>query len=65
MAFPLCMSSCLPTEKVKQMIMTSLDDIRMIAHAIGGRKYIRRAHLGFGAGIWVSGTEQFGLLLSY
>ena len=37
----------------------------MIAHAIEGGKYIWRAHLGFGAVIWVSGTEQFGLLLSH
>ena len=35
MAFPLCMHSGLPAEKVKQMIMTSLDDVTMITHAIG------------------------------
>ena len=65
MAFPLCMCSGLPTEKVEQMIMMSLDDITMIAHAIWGGKYIRRAHLGFGAVVWVSGTEQLGLLSSH
>ena len=59
------MCSGLPAEKVEQMIMMSLDDITMITHAIWGGKYIRRAHLGFGAVIWVSGTEWLGLLLSY
>ena len=47
------------------MIVMSLDDVTMIAHAIWGGKYIRRAHLGFGAFIWVFGTEQLGLLLSH
>ena len=65
MAFPLHMCSGLPTKKVKQMIMTSSDDITMIACATEGGKYIRRAHLGFGTVIWVSGTEQFSLLLSH
>ena len=65
MTFPLCMCSGLPTEKVKQMIMTPLDDVTTIAHAIKRGKYIKRAHLGFRAVIWVSGTEQFGLLLSH
>ena len=65
MAFPLHMHSGFPVERVEQTIMTSLDDITMIAHAIEGGKYIRRAHLGFRAVIWVSGTEQFGLLLSH
>ena len=48
MAFPLHMPSGLPTEKTEQMIMTLLDDVTMIAHAIWGGKYIRRAHSGFG-----------------
>ena len=65
MAFPLHMCSGLPMEKVEQTIMTSLDDVTMIAHAIWGGKYIRRAHSGFGAGIWVFGTEWLGLLLGY
>ena len=65
MAFPLHMCSGFPIERVEQMIMTSLDDVTMIAHAIEGGKYIRRAHLGFGAVVWVSGTEWFGLLLSH
>ena len=65
MAFPLCMHSGLPTEKVEQMIMTSLDDITMMTHAIWGGKYIRRAHSGFRTVIWVSGTEQLGLLSSH
>ena len=43
------------------MIMTSLDDVTMIAHAIWVGKYIRRAHLGFRAVVWVSGTEHLGL----
>ena len=62
MAFPLHMCSGLPAEKVEQMIVTSLDDNTMITHAIW---YIRRAHLGFSAVIWVSGTEQLGLLSSH
>ena len=65
MVFPLCMHSGLSTEKVEQLIMTSLDDVTMIAHAIWGGKYIRRAHSGFGAVVWVSGTEQLGLLSSH
>ena len=65
MAFPLCMCSGLPTEKVEQTIVTSLDDVTMIAHAIWGGKYIRRTSLGLGAVIWVSGTECLGLLLSH
>ena len=59
------MCSGLTKEKVKQMIVTSLDDVTMIAHAIWGGKYIRRAHLGFEAVVWVSGTERLGLLLSH
>ena len=51
--------------KVEQMIVMSLDDVTMIAHAIRGGKYIRRASLSFGAVIWVSGTEWLGLLLSH
>ena len=43
----------------------SLDDVTMIACAIWGGKYIRRAHLGFGAVIWFFGTEWLGLLLSH
>ena len=65
MVFPLHMHSGLPTEKVEQMIMTSLDDITLITCAIWGEKYIRRAHSGFRAVIWVSGTEWLGLLLSH
>ena len=65
MAFPLHMHSSLPAEKVEQTIVTSSNDVTMIIHPIWGGKYIRRAHLGFGAVIWVSGTEQLGLLLSH
>ena len=54
-----------PMERVEQMIVMPLDDVTMIAHAIEGGKYIRRTHLGFGAVVWVSGTEQFSLLLSH
>ena len=60
MAFPLCMCSGFPTERVEQTIEMSLDDVTVITHAIGGRKYIRRTHLGFGAVIWVSGTKCLG-----
>ena len=35
MAFPLHMCSAFPAEKVEQMIVTSLNDVTMIAHAIG------------------------------
>ena len=56
MAFPLCMHSGFPMEKVEQMIVMSLDDITMITHAIWGGKYIKRAHPGFRAVVWVSGT---------
>ena len=65
MAFPLCMCSGFPMERVEQMIVMSLDDVTMITHVIEGGKYIRRAHLGFGVVILVSGTEWFGLLLSH
>ena len=65
MTFPLHMHSGFPMEKVVQMIVTSLDDITMIACVIWGGKYIRRAHSGFGAVIWVSGTQPLGLLLSH
>ena len=61
MAFPLCMHSGFPTERVEQMIVMSLDDVTMIAHAIWRGKYIRRAHSGFEAVIWVSGTVCLGL----
>ena len=50
---------------VEQMIVISLDDVTMIAHVIWGGKYKKRAHSGFGAVIWVSGTEQLGLLSSH
>ena len=65
MAFPLHMCSGFPMEKVEQMIMISLDDVTMIACAIRGGKYIRRASSSFGAVVWVSGTEWLGLLLSH
>ena len=54
-----------PTEKVEQMIMTSLDDVTMINHAIWGGKYISRGYSSFGVVIWVSGTEHLGLLLNH
>ena len=65
MVFPLHMYSGFPTERVEQMIMTSLDDVTMITCAIERGGYIRKAHLGFRAVLWVSGTEWFGLLLSH
>ena len=37
----------------------------MISHAIWGGKYIRKSELKPGAVIWVSGTEQLGLLISH
>ena len=64
MAFPLCMCSGFPAGKVEQMILMSLDDVTVIACAMWGVKYIRRASPSFGAFVWVSGTEQLGLLLS-
>ena len=47
------------------MVVMSFSDVTMIAHAIEGGKYIRRANLSFGAVIWVSGTEQLRPLLSH
>ena len=47
-----------PLEKLEQMIVMSLDDVTVIACAIWGGKYIRRASLSFMAVVWVSGTEQ-------
>ena len=64
MVFPLHINSGFPIEKVEQMILMSLDDVTVIAHAIWGGKCIRRSSLSFGAVIWVSGTEWLGLLLS-
>ena len=60
MAFPLCMHSSFPTEKVEQMIVMSSNDVTVISHGIGGGKYIRKASLSLEAVIWVSGTEQLG-----
>ena len=40
-------------------------DVTVITRAIGGGKYIRRANSSFRAIVWVSGTEQLGLLLSH
>ena len=51
--------------KVEQMITVSLSDITVIAHAIGGGKYIRKANSSFGAVVWVSVTEWLGHLLSH
>ena len=45
--------------------MMSFSDVSMIAHAIGGGKYIRRANLSLGAVLWVSGAEWLGHLLSH
>ena len=63
MAFPLCMHSGFPMEKVEQMIVMSFYDVTMISNAIGGGKYIRKVSTSHGAVIWVSGTEQLGQLL--
>ena len=52
-------------QKIDQIIVMSFNDITVIAHAIGGGKYISRANLSFGAVVWVSGTERLGLLLSH
>ena len=59
------MCSGSPTEKVEQTMVMSFSDVTVIAHAIRGGKYIRRANLSFGAVVWVSGTEQLGALLSH
>ena len=37
----------------------------MMAHAIWGWKYLRKRKLESGAVVWVSGTEQLGLLISH
>ena len=65
MASPLHMHSGFPTEKVEQTIMMSLDDVTVITHTIGGGKYKGELAQASGAVIWVSGTEQLGLLLSH
>ena len=64
MTFPLHMHSGFP-QKVEQMIVTSSNDITVISHAIWGGKYIRKAISNLRAVIWVSGTEQLGLLVSH
>ena len=43
MASPLCMHSGFPTQKVEQTIVMSLDDVTVIASAIGGGKYMSQA----------------------
>ena len=43
MAFPLCMHSGFPAEKVEQTIVMSLDDITVIAHAILGREVYKES----------------------
>ena len=42
-----------------------IKDVTVIACAIGGGKYIRKASSSFGSVIWVSGTEHLGPLLSH
>ena len=37
----------------------------MISHALGGGKYIWRAHTSLRAVVWVSGTEQLGLSIHH
>ena len=64
-AFPLCMHSGFPMEKVDQTIVMSFSDVTMITCATGGGKYIRRANSSFQAVTWVSGTERLGHLLSH
>ena len=43
MAFPLHMCSGFPMEKVEQMIVMSLDDVTVIAHAILGREVYKES----------------------
>ena len=45
MAFHLHMHSGFPTERLEQMIMTSLNDVTVISHTIWGGKYIRKSEL--------------------
>ena len=59
------MCSGFPSEKEEQMIVTSSNDVTVIAHAIGGGKSIRKAILGLRAVVWVYGTEWLGSLLSH
>ena len=52
MAIPLHMSSAFPTERGKQMIVMSFNDVTMVAHA-SGRGYIRKTCMSIKAVIWV------------
>ena len=63
---PLHMHSAFPTERGKQTIVMSFNDVTMFAHASGrgyGRGYIRKACMSVGAVVWVFGTEHFSQLL--
>ena len=62
MVIPLCMCSAFPTERGKQMIVMSFNDVTMFAHAFG-RGYIRKACMSLRAVVWVFGTEHFSQLL--
>ena len=55
MAVPLCMHSGFPTERLEQMIMTSLYDVMRVSHATVGGNYKRRAQLSLGAILLSSG----------
>ena len=57
MAVPLCMCSGFPTERLEQLIMTSLYDVMRVSRATVGGNYKRKAQPSLGAGaitvIWV------------
>ena len=65
MASPLCMHSGFLTGRSDQTIVMSWNDVTVIPHAILGGMYKRRAHTILRTLIWVSGTEQLGLLISH
>ena len=57
------MHSVFPTERGKQMIVTSFSDVMnvMLMHRVEG--YIRRACMSLGAIVWVFGAEHSANLL--
>ena len=57
------MHSAFPTEMREQTILTSFGDVIIVLLMHLGIGYKRKLHKSLGAVTWVSGTEQFSLLL--
>ena len=63
-----CMHSGFHTERLEQMIVTSLYDIMRVSHATVGGNYKRRVQPSLGAVvtvIWVFQHKHLGLLTSH